>query len=304
MSSIIVILFIAGSVVMAEEKMCSSFCSSLGMLQSSPGKSCADIYQISKASRGVSGLYWINTTTGLHQVNCDMELECGGHKGGWTKIVKFDTSKGDPCPSGWTKFTTIEQDPQNYDPPRVVCQSGYDAGCYSTNFTTYDITFNKICGKVRAYQQGTTHAFHGDEKNSINDIYVDGVSITLGYPRKHIWTYAAGLGDDSPYPASNCPCAATPGPDPLAFVGNDYYCESGNHGWYYTNELYYTTDPLWDGDGCRYDASARVNCCTNPNLPWFFQQFVIPMNDYIEARICHRSGNADVLVESFELYVQ
>ena len=37
------------------------------------------------------------------------------------------------------------------------------------------------------------------------------------------------------------------------------------------NELYYTTDPLWDGDGCRYDASARVNCCTNPNLPWFFQ---------------------------------
>ena len=22
-----------------------------------------------------------------------------------------------------------------------------------------------------------------------------------------------------------------------------------------------------------------VNCCTNPNMPWFFQQFVVSMND-------------------------
>ena len=81
-SSVIVTLTIAGAVVTAEEKMCSNFCSSLGMLQSSPGKSCAEIYQINKASRGVSGLYWVNTISGLHQVYCDMKLECGGHKGG------------------------------------------------------------------------------------------------------------------------------------------------------------------------------------------------------------------------------
>ena len=99
-SSVIVILLMAGAAIAAEEKTCSSFCSSLGMLQSSPGKSCADIYQMNKASRGVSGLYWINTTSGLHQVTCDMELKCGGHKGGWTTIVKFDTSKGDSCPTG------------------------------------------------------------------------------------------------------------------------------------------------------------------------------------------------------------
>ena len=104
-SSIIVVLSLAGTLVMAKEKTCSSFCSSLGMLQSSPGRSCAEIYQINKASQGVSGLYWINTTSGLHQVTCDMELECGGHKGGWTKIVKFDTSQGDSCPSGWTNIT-------------------------------------------------------------------------------------------------------------------------------------------------------------------------------------------------------
>ena len=74
-SSVIVIVTIAGAVVTAEEKVCSSFCSSLGMLQSSPGKSCAEIYQINKTGRGMSGLYWINTISGLHQINCDMELD-------------------------------------------------------------------------------------------------------------------------------------------------------------------------------------------------------------------------------------
>ena len=105
-SSVLVILTIAAAVITAEEKVCSSFCSSLGMLRSSPGKSCAEIYQINKASRRASGLYWINTTSGLHQVNCSMKLECGGHKGGWTTIVKLDTSKGDSCPSEWTRITT------------------------------------------------------------------------------------------------------------------------------------------------------------------------------------------------------
>ena len=171
-TSIIVILTIAGAVVTAEEKVCSSFCSSLGMLQSSPGKSCAEIYQINKASRGLSGLYWINTTSGLHQVNCDMKLECGGHKGGWTIIVKFDTSKGDPCPSGWTNITTPG------DPPKVVCRSGNDddGGCYSAIFTTYNFTFNRICGQVKGYQKGMPEAFHSTkyEYKSINHNYVDG----------------------------------------------------------------------------------------------------------------------------------
>ena len=96
---------IIGHLVAAQEKVCSSFCSTLGTLQSTPGKSCDDIYQINKASRGVSGNYWIYTTTGVHQVYCDMELECGGYKGGWMRIADLDTSRGDDCPSGWTEIT-------------------------------------------------------------------------------------------------------------------------------------------------------------------------------------------------------
>ena len=297
-SSVIIIFSIAGTVVVAEEKMCSSFCSSLGMLQSSPGKSCAEIYEINKASRGVSGLYWINTTSGLHQVNCDMELECGGHKGGWTTITKFDTSIGDPCPSGWAKITTPG------DTPKQVCRAGDNAGCDSIIFSTYNIAFNKICGQAKGYQKGHPVAFWATTgaTKSIDSYYVDGVSITIGNPRKHVWTYAASLSDDGDYPEWNCPCAATPGPDPPAFVGNHYYCEAGNTGTF-DRDTYHTSDQLWDGDGCHH---ANNNCCTNPDMPWFFRQFALPMQDYLEARICKRIDFSyeDTLVESIELYVQ
>jgi len=65
-----------------QEKVCST---SLGMMESNPGKSCDDIYQINKASRGVSGDYWIQTAPGTHQVYCDMKLVYGG---GWIRITQ------------------------------------------------------------------------------------------------------------------------------------------------------------------------------------------------------------------------
>ena len=56
----------------AEKRVCSASCSTVGLLQSTPGKSCSDIYLFNKASKGISGNYWITTTTGVHQVYCDM----------------------------------------------------------------------------------------------------------------------------------------------------------------------------------------------------------------------------------------
>ena len=68
------------------------------MLETNPGKSCVDIYQINNATRGVSRDYWVSTTT-------DMKLEYGGLIGGWMKIADYDISRGDNCPSGWSKTT-------------------------------------------------------------------------------------------------------------------------------------------------------------------------------------------------------
>ena len=161
------------------------FCDQLGKLQSIPGMSCSDIYQFNKASRGASGNYWINTTTGVHQVYCNMELECGGHRGGWMRIADLDASKGDDCLSGLTNITT---------PVASCIAPSSNAECYSTNFSALSIPYSKVCGMTVGYQKGSTDGFSSVKLNSrsISGPYVDGVSITYGTPRKHIWTYAIG----------------------------------------------------------------------------------------------------------------
>ena len=72
-----------------------------------------------------------------------MELECGGHKGGWMRIADLDTTRGDVCP-GWTKITT----------PVVACIApNSNAGCYSTNFSTPSFSCSRICGMAVGYQK-------------------------------------------------------------------------------------------------------------------------------------------------------
>ena len=275
--------------VAAREKVCTSACSTVGMLQSTPGKSCNDIYQANKVR--VSGNYWINTTTGVQQVYCDMELECGGHKGGWMRIADLDTSRGDDCPSGWTKITT----------PVAACTApNNDPGCYSANFSTLSIPYSKVCGMAVGYQRGHTDAFN--QARSINGPYVDGISITHGKPRKHIWTYAIGRSDQSNIEYANCPCSAFPGRSPPSFVHENYYCESGT---VFAGQGYFTDDPVWDGKGCSDDN----NCCSDLGMPWFYRHIPLSISDDIETRICRDdniilSNDKDVLIKKLQLHVQ
>ena len=285
----VVIIAVIGWVchlVAAQEKVCSTFCSSLGMLQSNPGKSCNDIYQINKASRGVSRNYWINTTTGVHEIYCDMELECGGHKGGWMRIADLNTTRGDICPSGWTEITT---------PVAACIAPSEDAGCYAADFSTLSIPYSKVCGMAVGYGSRSTDGFLASifPSRSINGPYVDGVSITYGDPRKHIWSYAI----------DNCPCFNNPFEQPPTFVHDNYYCESGSLG----NSVapvagVYINDPVWDGNGC----SGEENCCSEPSLPWFYRQIPLTTSQDIETRICRdqASTDEDVLVRELQLYVQ
>ena len=279
----------------ARDKVCLSFRSTLGMLQSTPGQSCNDIYQSNNAIRGSSGNYWINTTTGVQQVYCDMELECGGHKGGWMRIADLDASRGDDCPTGWTNITT----------PVAACIAPSSiAGCYSTNFSTLDVTYSKVCGMAVGYQKSTTDGFAAlyFSERSLNGPYVDGISITYGTPRKHIWTYGIGRSDKSdglPTYRNNCPCSEFPGTSPPSFVHDNYYCESGS---LLLGLDYHTSDPVWDGEDC----SINNSCCSEPSLPWFYRQIPLTTSEDIETRICRdeASSNENVLIKELQLYVQ
>ena len=72
---------------------------------------------------------------------------------------------------------------------------------------------------VIGYQKGTTDEFHpGRGDASINSHYLDGISITYGIPRKHLWSYAAGLSEISIYDHVKCPCSVHHGVHPPSFV--------------------------------------------------------------------------------------
>ena len=297
--------------IKSNESVCSSFCSSLGMMRRNPGRSCSDIYQINKATRERSDYYWINTTTGVHQVFCDMELECGGHKGGWMRIADLDISRGDECPTGWMKSTANDVGQITRDICRAPTTANLNPGCWPTNFTVNGTSYRKICGKARGYQRYNTEAFGWmntqntlRNQRGINRPYVDGISITLGNPRRHVWTYAVGHSEQGQ--ASNnhyCPCAATSGAPAPHFVGNHYYCESGFAGSGTANQIFYTNDPLWDGSGCTV---ANNNCCANAGMPWFYREFPIPQQDDIEVRLCADENHMDegTGVDQLQLFVK
>jgi len=97
---------------------------------------------------------------------------------------------------------------------------------------------------------------------SIDQVYVDGISITLGSPHKHVWTYAVSHSDNHYAGQSNCPCAPVPGTSSPAFVKDDYYCESGTTG-PAIHANFYLSDPLWDGHGC----PANSGCCAQMGMP-------------------------------------
>jgi len=257
-------------------------CIRYGLDIDQPGASCSDIYEKNPGIQDQSGYYLIKTDH-LFLAHCDKE------DNGWMRVADFDANRGDKCPTGWTDITVNNI---------RMCRSPNDAaGCYSTTFSVNGTSYRKIRGKLRGYQKGSPDSFA--VVKSINTMYVDGVSITIGNPRRHVWTYAVGISDDNP--GNVCPCAAVPGPAPPSFVGEHYYCESGNTGGW--ENVHYTDDPLWDGAGCVHPNN---NCCTNVGLPWFIREFPIAQNDNIEVRICTNSGydNEAVLVDQLKLYVQ
>ena len=284
---ILVLATLRISLVMAQGDICSSF----GLDANLPGASCADIYSKNPTSHGRSG-YYVVKTDHLFFAYCDMELDCGGTKGGWMRIADIDTSRGDTCPSGWNSYNSY-------------CTGGFAAGCYSTHLSTNSTSYSKVCGKIVAYQKGNMDAFYSSADStseSLDTIYVDGISITYGNPRKHVWTYAAGASEDGNYSSYNCPCAKYTGPDPPTYVADHYYCESALSDRKPVTSGFYTDDPLWDGAGCPSENS----CCYNAGLPWFFRQFPTTTTGNIEVRICRdeQFSNEGVGIEQIQLYIQ
>ena len=210
------------------------------------------------------------------------------------------TDPNQQCPDGFRTITRTTA------PLRTCGRFDEVAGCISTTYPTYGMEYTHVCGRIKGYQDRTTDAFHPysiDQSLTIDNNYVDGVSLTHGQsPRQHIWTFASAL-DETRSGATTCPCTRSDltflGIVP-PFIGQDYFCDSGSETVFQTN-VFYADDPLWDGQGC----ASTSTCCGFNNPPWFCKQLPQPTTDDIELRLCvDQILQEDTPLERVEIFIR
>ena len=229
-------------------------------------------------------------------VYCDMEgTNCNG-EGGWTRVAFINMSQpGATCPTGFIRGMVSGV---------ALCLRGSTNRIQTAVFPTHETSYSSVCGRIRGYQTSVPSAFANyiNNNSSLDDVYVDGVSITHGAnPRRHIWTYAIGRQDDL---ISNtaCPCNIGNTHSPPSYVGNNYYCES------VTDTLGPSeteiSDPLWDGMQCN---NRETTCCTSSRLPWFSTTLPAMTNDDLELRLMFDTtslSGAGGPLDLIELYIR
>ena len=162
------------------------------------------------------------------------------------------------CPtSSWT-ITTY---------PARSCVPTEPATCPGVMFPT-TIPYSRICGRATGYNTRNPDAFFVQRPDTIDGLYLDGVSITRGSPCQHIWSFALSGGSQTecPYDIINRDQA----PAPPSFVGDNYFYEFQNSGL-----------GVWDGVDCTLGG-----CCNFNNPPYFSVSLPVPTEDDIEVRIC------------------
>ena len=268
--------------VIVQESLCIN---RTGEIRMCAGNSCMAIHE--ERPDRPSGYYWLKAceTCESFQAFCDFSLNLEGSRG-WMRVADLDmTDPTQQCPRQFRLITS----------PRRVCgKVTVGSGCDATYYETHNLQYSKVVGRATGYLQGSADGFaRGDRCPScnINKTYVDGISITHGFPRHHIWTYSG-----SAY-IEYCPCTidASFGQSQPSFVGSDYYCEVAPG----------LTDRLWDGEGC---TGRESPCCqrVRERSGWFIKGFNAPSTSDIEVRICtdEPRSNEEIWVERFELYVQ
>ena len=227
-----------------------------------PAPSCQAIHMLQPSF--TSGYYWVVSSNGSSvRVYCDMTKSCGNVTGGLTRVAILNNeTRRQLCTDN---FTTTDEN------TRCV-RSTEDAGCSTIVFPVMNIPYSHICGTVQAFWFGTPDGFAGSERSSttINDNYVDGISLTYGTSNKtHIWTFIAdGVGSNQ-----NCPLQV-PG-----YVGNDYSCLNNQF-------------------------SCTSSSCYSP----FFKLLQQPVTEDIELRLCRdqlrRGLNIEgIFLGNLEIYV-
>ena len=238
-----------------------------GRSRLAPVHSCQAIHMLQPSF--TSGYYWVSSSNGSSvRVYCDMTKSCGTVTGGLTRVAILNNeTRRQLCTDN---FTTTDEN------TRCV-RSTEDAGCSTIVFPVMNIPYSHICGTVQAFWFGTPDGFTGSERSStttINDNYVDGISLTYGTSNKtHIWTFIADSFQNNQNPPRQVP----------GYVGDHYSC---------LNYMSLCT------------SNARL--CYSP----FIRLLQQPVTEDIELRLCrdqHRvtgTGSEGIYLGNLEIYVR
>ena len=251
-----------------------------------------------------SGYYSIIDSHGkVCRIYCNMELSTGGY----ARVAYLDmTNPVQHCPP---ELSLREQNGTR------ACgrPETYEGSCASLFFQP-PYPYTEVYGRVNAYQFGRTGGINpfGHVGDKINDTYVDGVSITRGPHREHVWTFITsynGIRDLFEDNRRSCPCSVNDTIYPMLpnFLDDHWFCESGVLVDTTERHLYYTDDPLWDGKQC----GPLEPCCNTRGQPWFHRS-LDATSDYLELRLCDNDGNinmgrgptGDTPIILYELYVK
>ena len=235
----------------------------LGQFKGYPAPSCQAIHELHPSFR--SGYYWVTSSNGSTIcVYCEMTKSCNNFTGGLTRVALLND---ETRPSICTGNFTIDQN------ARCVKISD-EPGCSHIIFPLMNMSYSHICGTVESFWFGSPDGFIGSGRSpgtTINDNYVDGISLTYGKEssRTHIWTFIA---DDG---ANNQPCPS----NIPEYVGRNNTCLK------------------WFGT-----CSNHSSCSSS-----FFRQLQQPVTDDIEMRLCrdqHRRRDSEgIYIGNMEIYV-
>ena len=123
--------------------------------------------------------------------------KCGIFDVNWRRIGNLDmTQPSARCPSSLREHS-------NRSTGQRACGRSSDPGCSSVSFPSQG-KYSQVCGQVVGYESGSMNSFATNDE-TINDVYVDGISVTHGNPRKHLWTYVVGFTELDTSPCNQCP---------------------------------------------------------------------------------------------------
>ena len=161
-------------------------------------------------------------------VNYGPVCGCGGKN--WTKVADLNmTNTSQQCPTNWNLYSS--------NGTRGCGQQSSTNTCDSVLFSVHQ-NYSRVCGKIEAYRRGDADGFLNSIRgiSSIEQSYIDGVSVTYGSPgsRRHIWTFVSG-DNATKYSSHRCSCSIStimwPHQHQLpSFIGDNYFCDNGNPG--------------------------------------------------------------------------